>query len=93
MSWSTNFRFEHKEWASPIDTTPRRAFRAHLAKVAKAIEAIDQQDEYDNAESEVAENAAIFECLSPAVMLEQAIEDANDTAAFLVQALAAANER
>ena len=72
MKWPKRFWFEHKEWESPIDTTQRRAFRAHLEKVAKAIEAIDRFDEYHDKDAKSAENLAIFECLQPSEMLEQA---------------------
>lgn len=87
MSWAFNFRFDYKEWESPINTTQRRAFRAHLEKVAKAIEAIERFDEYHDKDAKSAENLAICDCLQPSKMLEQATIDAREAKDLLEELL------
>lgn len=74
---SMNYLYSKLEYASfDLSTPERRAFRAHLQKVAKALHDIEWVDSGDFGPGD--ENQAIRDCLSPAGMLEAAVEMANE---------------
>ena len=67
------------------DTPERRAFAAHLVKVAKALHDIEWVDSSDYGPGD--ENEAIRACLSDAIVLETAIEQAYEAEKALRAAL------
>ena len=67
------------------NTMLRRAFRAHLKKVADALFSIEWNDSGDGDDDE---EKNIKACISPEVILDQAIKEAKETVNSLQLALA-----
>lgn len=72
---SMNYLYSRIEEAHfALDTSERKAFKAHLEKVSKACRAIEWVDSGDS--SEGSETSAILECIDRQDILNQLIVDA-----------------